>query len=99
MKRLVLCFGLRCDPSAAIVSPLERNSHPAQNTDQVTAERSRLNTTGLTMKPSCGYKKMKVNCDGFKDKFKDACVSIEVMLHCPGTATQLRSQRHVASCV
>jgi len=29
--------------------------------------------------------KMKVNCDGFKDKFKDACVSIEVMLHCPGT--------------
>jgi hypothetical protein len=29
--------------------------------------------------------KMKVNCDGFKDKFKDACVSIEVLLHCPGT--------------
>lgn len=29
-------------------------------------------------------KKMKVNCDGFKDKFKDACVSIEVMLHLPG---------------
>jgi len=30
-------------------------------------------------------RKMKVNCDGFKDKFKDACVSIEVTLHCPGT--------------
>ena len=30
-------------------------------------------------------RKMKVNCDGLKDKFKDACVSIEVMLHCPGT--------------
>jgi hypothetical protein len=30
-------------------------------------------------------RKMKVNCDGFKDKFKDACVSIEVALHCPGT--------------
>ena len=29
-------------------------------------------------------RKMKVNCDGFKDKFKDACVSIEVALHCPG---------------
>ena len=29
--------------------------------------------------------KMKVNCDGLKDKFKDACVSIEVALHCPGT--------------
>ena len=30
-------------------------------------------------------KKMKVTCDGFKDKFKDACVSVEVSLHCPGT--------------
>jgi hypothetical protein len=30
-------------------------------------------------------RKMKVNCDGFKDKFKDGCVSIEVLLHCPGT--------------
>jgi hypothetical protein len=29
-------------------------------------------------------KRMKINCDGFKDKFKDACVSIEVMLHLPG---------------
>jgi hypothetical protein len=38
-------------------------------------------------------KKMKVNCDGFKDKFKDACVSIEVSLHCPGT--QLNYVKHV----
>ena len=30
-------------------------------------------------------RKMKVNCDGLKDTFKDSCVSIEVMLHCPGT--------------
>jgi hypothetical protein len=30
-------------------------------------------------------RKMKVSCDGFRDKFKDACVSIEVALHCPGT--------------
>ena len=30
-------------------------------------------------------RKMKVNCDGLKDTFKDACVSIEVALHCPGT--------------
>ena len=30
-------------------------------------------------------RRMKINCDGFKDKFKDACVSIEVALHCPGT--------------
>jgi len=38
-------------------------------------------------------RKMKVNCDGFKDKFKDACVSIEVLLHCPGT--QVNYVRHV----
>ncbi len=29
--------------------------------------------------------RMKVSCDGFKDKFKNACMSIEVALHCPGT--------------
>ncbi len=38
-------------------------------------------------------RRMKVSCDGFKDKFKDACVSIEVALHCPGT--QLNYVRHV----
>jgi len=38
-------------------------------------------------------RKMKVNCDGFKDKFKDSCVSIEVALHCPGV--QLNYVRHV----
>jgi hypothetical protein len=38
-------------------------------------------------------RKMKVTCDGFKDKFKDACVSIEVTLHYPGT--QLNYVRNV----
>lgn len=38
-------------------------------------------------------RKMKVNCDGLKDKFKDACVSIEVTLHCPGQ--QLNAVHHV----
>lgn len=38
-------------------------------------------------------KKMKVTCDGFKDKFKDACVSMEIALHCPGT--QLNYVRNV----
>ncbi len=37
--------------------------------------------------------KMKVSCDGFKDKFKNDCVSIEVALHCPGV--QLNYVRHV----
>jgi hypothetical protein len=38
-------------------------------------------------------KRMKVSCDGLKDKFKDACVSIEVALHCPGT--QINYVRYV----
>ena len=38
-------------------------------------------------------RRMKVNCDGIKDKFKDACVSIEVSLHCPGA--QLNAVHHV----
>lgn len=38
-------------------------------------------------------KRMKVTCDGFKDKFKDACVSMEISLHCPGT--QLNYVRNV----
>jgi hypothetical protein len=38
--------------------------------------------------------KMKVTCDGIKDKFvKDACVSIEISLHCPGV--QLNYVRNV----
>lgn len=38
-------------------------------------------------------RRMKINCDGIKDKFKDACVSIEVSLHCPGA--QLNAVHHV----
>src|ERR1051325_1944541 len=38
-------------------------------------------------------RKMKINCDGLKDKFKDSCVSIEVALHCPGQ--QLNAVHHV----
>ena len=40
---------------------------------------------GFNFETVMRLRKMKVNCDGFKDKFKDACVSIEVALHCPGT--------------
>jgi hypothetical protein len=29
-------------------------------------------------------RKMPVTCNGFKDNFKNACLSIEVALHCPG---------------
>jgi hypothetical protein len=38
-------------------------------------------------------RKMKVSCDGIRDTFKDACVSIEVTLHLPGV--QLNYVRNV----
>ena len=49
---------------------------------------------GFTYETVMRLRKMKVNCDGFKDKFKDACVSIEVTLHCPGT--QVNYVKHVS---
>ena len=48
---------------------------------------------GFTYETVMRLKRMKVSCDGFKDKFKDVCVSIEVSLHCPGT--QLNYVRYV----
>ena len=49
---------------------------------------------GFNYETTMRLRKMKVTCDGFKDKFKDACVSIEVTLHCPGT--QLNYVRDVS---
>ena len=40
---------------------------------------------GFNYETTMRLRRMKVSCDGFRDKFKDACVSIEVALHCPGT--------------
>jgi len=48
---------------------------------------------GFTYDTVMRLSKMKVNCDGIKDKFKDACVSIEVTLHCPGQ--KLNAVHHV----
>lgn len=48
---------------------------------------------GFNFETVMRLRKMKVTCDGFKDRFKDACVSIEVTLHCPGT--QLNYVRNV----
>jgi|SRR5690349_1175808 len=49
---------------------------------------------GFNFETVMRLRKMKVNCDGFKDKFKDACVSIEIALHCPGT--QVNYVKHVS---
>ena len=41
---------------------------------------------GVAFETVLRLRKMKVNCGGFKDNFtKDGCVSIDVILHCPGT--------------
>jgi hypothetical protein len=40
---------------------------------------------GFNFETTMRLRKMKVSCDGFKDKFKDECVSLEVTLHCPGS--------------
>ena len=48
---------------------------------------------GFNYETTMRLRKMKVSCDGFKDKFKDECVSLEVTLHCPGT--QLNYVRNV----
>jgi len=39
---------------------------------------------GFTYETIMRLQKMKVSCDGIKDKFTDGCVSIEVALHMPG---------------
>jgi hypothetical protein len=48
---------------------------------------------GFNYETTMRLQKMKVNCDGFKDKFQDACVSIDVTLHLPGV--QLNYVRNV----
>jgi hypothetical protein len=40
---------------------------------------------GMTPETVMRLRKMKVTCSGFKDNFKDGCVSIDVALHLPGT--------------
>src|SRR5215213_2728253 len=48
---------------------------------------------GFNYETTMRLRKMKVSCDGLKDKFKDECVSLEITLHCPGT--QLNYVRNV----
>ena len=48
---------------------------------------------GFTYETLMRLQKMKVSCDGVKNKFTDGCVSIEVTLHMPGM--QLNYVRNV----
>lgn len=62
------------------VKPQSTQTQPAKHGGKIETKYD-----GFNYETVMRLRKMKVNCDGFKDKFKDACVSIEVMLHCPGT--------------
>jgi hypothetical protein len=88
MKKLVLvlaCIGtLIFQPAAA--SP--QTQKPVDHGGKIDTKYD-----GFNYETVVRLQKMKVNCDGFKDKFKDACVSIEVSLHCPGK--QLNYVRYV----
>src|SRR5215218_1704443 len=78
MKKLVLVLGcaaiLIFQPVGA--RPQEKSNHGGKIETKY---------DGFNYETTMRLRKMKVNCDGFKDKFKDACVSIEISLHCPGT--------------
>lgn len=89
MKTILLVFGcaaiLLAQPSRAIP---QTAPEPAKHGGKIETKYD-----GFNYETVMRLRKMKVNCDGLKDTFKDACVSIDVSLHCPGT--QVNYVRHV----
>lgn len=79
MKKILLVL---CCAAVFLSQPNGVNSQ-----DQTVKHGGKIETKydGFNYETVMRLRKMKVTCDGFKDKFKDACVSIEVALHCPGT--------------
>jgi hypothetical protein len=85
MKKLVLiCAVLLFQPAGALPQQLKPIDHGGKIETKY---------DGFTYETVMRLKRMKVSCDGLKDKFKDACVSIEVALHCTGT--QINYVRYV----
>ena len=86
MKRVLLVL---CCAAVLVFQPagVKPQSTQTQTQPQPAKHGGKIDTKydGFNFETVMRLRKMKVNCDGFKDKFKDACVSIEVMLHCPGT--------------
>ena len=87
MKKILLVFGC--------VAVLLFTSAGVKPQDQPVKHGGKIETKydGVNYETVMRLQKMKVSCDGFKDKFKDACVSMEVSLHFPGT--QLNYVRYV----
>jgi hypothetical protein len=93
MRKLVLFIcGLLLIHPTAILSQVQSQ---ASGAEKPVTHGGKIETKydGFNYETVLQLRKMKVTCDGFKDKFKDACVSIEVSLHCPGT--QLNYVRNV----
>lgn len=88
MKKLVLVLGCAAVLVFQAPAALPQAPQPVKHGGKIETKYD-----GFNYETVMRLRKMKVNCDGFKDKFKDACVSIEVALHCPGT--QLNYVRHV----
>jgi hypothetical protein len=88
MKKLVLVLGC-----AAVLLFHPAGAKPQDQQPIKHGGKIETKYDGVTYETVMRLRKMKVTCDGFKDKFKDACVSIEVWLHCPGS--QLNFVRHV----
>jgi len=84
MRRILLVLScaavLMFQPAGAKPQTPQSSTAPAKHGGKIETRYD-----GFNYETVMRLRKMKVNCDGFKDKFKDACVSIEVMLHCPGT--------------
>lgn len=87
MKKILLVFGC--------VAILMFTSAGVKPQEQPVKHGGKIETKydGFNYETIVRLQKMKVSCDGFKDKFKDSCVSIEVTLHYPGT--QLNYVRYV----
>ena len=87
MKNLVLFSGLSM---LLLLQPAA-----AKPQDQPIKHGGKIETKydGFKYETTMRLRKMKVSCDGLKDKFKDESVSLDVTLHCPGT--QLNYVRNV----
>jgi len=94
MRKLILVLGcalVLSHPTAIlsqVQSPVAVGVKPVKHGGKIVTKYD-----GFKYETLVQLQRMKVTCDGFKDKFKDACVSMEITLHCPGT--QLNYVRNV----
>jgi hypothetical protein len=86
MRKLILAF-VCCVALTHPTAILSQVQSPAANGVNPVNHGGKIETKydGFNYETVLRLKKMKVTCDGLKDKFKDACVSVEISLHCPGT--------------